>query len=177
MWLATELLTPVAALPGSSGDASKRSDLLGGVMQQGNTGRRHMQALKTSRVARATLRQDDEFGAAMKALEALNTAYKRLTRVLNAEIDRSKSGVDEISALGGQLRWVTERQSLVKTALRAGPSMVAYVCEDCQEVTQLRSLAEMAAELAGESSSYPTTLNLLSYIDQELGWTPLAQTA
>lgn len=146
-------------------------------MQQGNTVRRNVQALKTSRATRATLRQEDEFGTAMKALEALNTAYKRVARVLNEEMDRSKSGVDEISTLGGQLRWVSERQKLVKTALRAGPGMVAYVCEDCQEVTQLRSLAETAAKLASQSRSYPTTLNLLNYIDQELGWTPLAQSA
>lgn len=150
---------------------------LGVVMQQGNTVRRKVQDLKTSRTTRPTLRQEDEFGAAMKALEALNTAYKRVARVLNEEMDRSKSGVDEISALGGQLRWVSERQKLVKTALRAGPGMVAYVCEDCQEVKQLRSLAETAAKLAAESRSYPTTLNLLNYIDQELGWTPLAQSA
>ncbi|WP_303978372.1 hypothetical protein [Dongia mobilis] len=146
-------------------------------MPQETTLRRKVQPLKSTPQTRATVASDDYFGAALKALEALNTAYRRVARVLTDEIDRSRSNVDEISALGGRLRWVTERQKLVRTALQAGPGLVAYVCGDCQEVKELRSLAETAAKLANDSKAYPTTLNLLNYIDHELGWTPLAQSA
>nr|WP_298689126.1 hypothetical protein [uncultured Dongia sp.] len=136
-----------------------------------------MQSLKTSRETRSTVREGKDSGLEMKALEALNTAYGRVARVLSQEIDRSKTDVEQISALGGRLRWVSERQKLVRTALQAGPGLAAYVCGDCQEVKELRSLAEMAAKLAASSESFPTTLNLLNYIDHELGWTPLAQSA
>jgi len=146
-------------------------------MQQEATVRRKVQALKSSRQTRTANGKDDDFKAALKALEALNTAYRRVARVLTDEIDRSRSNVDEISALGGRLRWVTERQKLVRTALQSGPGLVAYVCGDCQEVNELRSLAETAAKLANDSKAFPTTLNLLNYIDHELGWTPLAQSA
>jgi hypothetical protein len=146
-------------------------------MEQGTAVRRKVQALKSSRQTKAAIAKDDDFSAAMKALEALNTAYRRVARVLTDEIDRSRSNVDEISALGGRLRWVTERQKLVRTALQSGPGLVAYVCADCHEVKELRSLAETAAKLANDSKAYPTTLNLLNYIDHELGWTPLAQSA
>ena len=146
-------------------------------MQQEATVRRKVQALKSSRDTRTDHGKDEDFKAALKALEALNTAYRRVARVLTDEIDRSKSNVDEISALGGRLRWVTERQKLVRTALQSGPGLVAYVCGDCQEVKELRSLAETAAKLANDSKAFPTTLNLLNYIDHELGWTPLAQSA
>ncbi|MBK8158638.1 MAG: hypothetical protein IPK59_07670 [Rhodospirillaceae bacterium] len=133
--------------------------------------------MKSSRETRAAVSYEDDFSAALKALEALNTAYRRVARVLTEEIDRSKANVDEISALGGRLRWVTERQRLVRTALQSGPGLIAYVCGDCHEVKELRSLAETAAKLANDSKAYPTTLNLLNYIDHELGWTPLAQSA
>jgi hypothetical protein len=146
-------------------------------MKQGNATRRKVQSLKTSRETRATIRQGKDSGPEMKALEALHTAYGRVARALAQEIDRSKTNVEQISALGGRLRWVTERQKLVRTALQTGPSMVSYVCGDCQQVKEVRSLAEMAAKLAANSESFPTTLNLLNYIDHELGWTPLAQSA
>lgn len=146
-------------------------------MQQGNTVRRKAQTLNNSRETRAAVREEDDFETAMKALEALNTAYKRVARALNEEIDRSKSDIGEISALGGRLRWVSERQKLVRTALQAGPGLIDYVCGDYREVQQLRSLAETAAKLASDSDSFPTTLNLLNYIEHELGWTPLAQSA
>lgn len=146
-------------------------------MQQGNAIRRKVEALRRSQETRASTRPDDDFTTAIKALEALNTAYKRVARALNDEIDRASADLAEISALGGRLRWVSERQKLVRTALQAGPGLVAYVCGDCREVPQIRSLAEMAAKLANDVTAYPTALNLLSYIDQELGWTPLPQTA
>lgn len=176
MWLVGELLIPTAAWLDLQAQDMVRNVSQGVGMQQGTIARRHVQPLKASR-ASTTLRQEEQSGTAVKALEALNTAYKRVARILNQEIDRSATGVEEISALGGKLRWVSERQKLVKTALRSGPGMVAYVCEDCQEVKELRSLAEMAAKLSAQSSAYPTTLNLLNYIDQELGWTPLAKSA
>lgn len=146
-------------------------------MKQGNTSRRKVQSLKTSRETSAAIREAEDSGPEMKALEALHTAYGRVARVLSQEIDRSKTDVEQISALGGRLRWVTERQKLVRTALQAGPGMVSYVCGDCQQVKEVRSLAEMAAKLAAKSGSFPTTLNMLNYIDHELGWTPLAQSA
>jgi hypothetical protein len=113
----------------------------------------------------------------VKALEALRTAYKRLSRVLSDEIDRSRENVDRMSHLGGRLRWVSERHHLVRTALNAGPAYAAYLCGECEQLAEVRSLAEMAAKMANSDASYPTALNLLNYIDHELGWNPIAKSA
>lgn len=110
----------------------------------------------------------------VKALEALATAYSRIIRILSSEIDRTKKDVDRISDLGGHMRWVAERQGLVRTALLAGPDYVTYVCGDCRDLQQVYSLAEMAAKLANDGNAFPTTLNLLNYIDGELGWSQAA---
>jgi hypothetical protein len=146
-------------------------------MKQGNGTRRKVQELKSNSDDSLLIRTDSESDLEVKALEALNTAYRRISRILSAEIDRSKKNVDRMSDLGGRLRWVSERQKLVRTALQGGPEYAAYLCGDCQQLPEVRSLAEMAAQLAHDSEAYPTTLNLLNYIDHELGWTPLAKTA
>lgn len=146
-------------------------------MKQGNGARRKVQELKSNRDEAILDRADGNGELEVKALEALSTAYRRISRILSAEIDRSKKNVDRMSDLGGRLRWVSERQKLVRTALQGGPEYAAYLCGDCQQLPEVRSLAEMAAQLAHKSEAYPTTLNLLNYIDHELGWTPLAKTA
>ncbi|WP_374651318.1 hypothetical protein [Dongia sp.] len=148
-------------------------------MKQGNRSRSKVQNLKRSRdVALANGGNGrDQADMEMKALEALNAAYRRISRVLADEIDRSKKDIDRMSDLGGRLRWVAERQKLVRTALQGGPDYAAYLCSDCVQLQEVRSLAETAAKLAHDSQAYPTTLNLLNYIDHELGWTPLAKSA
>lgn len=146
-------------------------------MKQSNGTRRKVQETKSSQAEPAVKRPNGEVELEVKALEALNTAYRRLSRILSEEIDRSKKNVDRMTDLGGRLRWVSERQKLVRTALQGGPAYAAYLCGDCQQLPEVHSLAEMAAKLAHDSEAFPTTLNLLNYIDHELGWTPLSKSA
>jgi len=146
---------------------------LGIAMKQGNATRRKVQELKASRPVVTKAGEVDQ----VKALEALNTAYQRLSRVLTQEIDRSRKNVDRMSDLGGRLRWISERHRLVRTALQGGPAYAAYLCGDCEQLPEVRSLAEMAAKMAHDNAAYPTTLNLLNYIDHELGWVPLEKSA
>ena len=146
-------------------------------MKQGNGTRHKVPASSRSRGAALAGRPNGHADAEMKALEALNGAYRCVSRILTKEIDRSKKDVDRMSDLGGHLRWVAERHKLVRTALKGGPDYAAYLCGDCQELPEVKSLAEMAAKLAHNGKGYPTALNLLSYIDRELGWTPLAKSA
>ncbi|MDY0872690.1 hypothetical protein [Dongia rigui] len=143
-------------------------------MKQGNGSRRKVQALKGPRGSQIG-GTDGELE--VKALEALRTAYKRLSRVLSDEIDRSRKNVDRMSDLGGRLRWVAERHSMVHTALAAGPAYAAYLCGECDQLPEVRSLAEMAAKMANDGNAYPTALNLLNYIDHELGWMPIEKSA
>lgn len=143
-------------------------------MKQEKGARRKAQ---TSKGPRSTQMGGTDADLEVKALEALRTAYKRLSRVLSAEIDRSRKNVDRMSDLGGRLRWVSERHSMVHTALAAGPAYAAYLCGECEQLPEVRSLAEMAAKMANDGTTYPTALNLLNYIDHELGWTPLAKSA
>lgn len=150
---------------------------LGIAMKQGNGTRRKLQEANINYDEDVAKPDNGEAGHEVKALEALNTAYRRLSRILSEEIDRSKKNVDRMSHLGGRLRWVSERQKLIRTALQGGPAYAAYLCGDCQQLPAVRSLAEMAARLAHDSAAYPTTLNLLNYIDHELGWTPLSRSA
>jgi hypothetical protein len=58
----------------------------------------------------------------------------------------------------------------VQTYLEAEPAVMAYACADFGAPEQIQSLAEIAAELAGESKSLFSALGLLDYIDHELGW-------
>lgn len=143
-------------------------------MKQGNGPRRNVQALKGARGAQIGSTEGD---LEVKALEALRTAYKRLSRVLTDEIDRSRKNVDRMSDLGGRLRWISERHSMVRTALAAGPAYAAYLCGECEQLPEVHSLAQMAAKIAHDNAAYPTALNLLNYIDHELGWKPLAKSA
>jgi hypothetical protein len=142
-------------------------------MKQGNATRRKVQELKAPRATVGPVGETDQ----IKALEALRTAYQRLSRVLSQEIDRSRKNVDRMSDLGGRLRWVSERHRLVRTALQGGPDYADYLCSDCRQLPEVRSLAEMAAKMARDNAAYPTTLNLLNYIDHELGWSPLEKSA
>lgn len=143
-------------------------------MKQGNGPRRKVQALKGASSPQVGTTTGD---LEVKALEALRTAYKRVSRVLSDEIDRSRANLDRMSDLGGRLRWVSERHSMVRTALAAGPAYAAYLCGECEQLPEVHSLAQMAAKMAQDNAAYPTTLNLLNYIDHELGWKPLAKSA
>ncbi|WP_374377428.1 hypothetical protein [Dongia sp.] len=106
----------------------------------------------------------------LKALKALRTAYQVTSRALSDEIDRARNDLDRIGDLGARLRWLDERHSLVRSALVGGPAYADYLCGDCTDLPQVRSLAETAAKLARRGADVPTTLNMLNYIDHELGW-------
>lgn len=145
-------------------------------MKQGNGARRKgpsANAVRANQPNGADMNAELE----VRALEALLTAYKRLSRVLSAEIDRSRKDIDIMSDLGGRLRWVSERHSMVRTALAAGPGYAAYLCGECEQLPAVHSLAQMAAKIAHDDKAYPTALNLLNYIDHELGWKPVAKSA
>jgi NAD(P)-dependent dehydrogenase (short-subunit alcohol dehydrogenase family) len=103
-------------------------------------------------------------------LQALSAAYARAGNALCDRLQHSASDASELSTLGASYGWISDRRRLVQTYLEAEPAVMAYACADFGEPEQIRSLAETAADLAGEASSLFSALGLLNYIDQELGW-------
>src|SRR5262245_60317587 len=105
-----------------------------------------------------------------RALQALSAAYARVGNALSDRLQHSGSDLGELAALGASYGWVADRRRLVQTYLEAEPAVMAYACADFGQPDQIRSLAETAAELGGESQSLFAALGLLHYIDHELGW-------
>jgi hypothetical protein len=105
-----------------------------------------------------------------RALQALSAAYARAGNALSDRLQHANADQGEVADLGASYGWITDRRRLVQTYLEAEPAVMAYACADFGEPDQIRSLAEAAADLAGESQSLFSALGLLSYIDHELGW-------
>lgn len=105
-----------------------------------------------------------------RALQALSAAYAKAGNALSNRMQHAHSDLGEISTLGASYGWISDRRRLVQTYLEAEPTVMAYACADFGEPDQIRSLAETAAELAGEYNSLFSALGLLNYIDHELGW-------
>lgn len=105
-----------------------------------------------------------------QALLALGTAYSKAGNALSDRLQHAGSDAAEASNLAASYSWIADRRRLVQTYLEAEPAVMAYACADFGEPDQIRSLAEAAADLAGESQSLFSALGLLSYIDHELGW-------
>jgi hypothetical protein len=105
-----------------------------------------------------------------RALQALSAAYARAGNALSDRLQHAEPDLSELSALGASYGWISDRRRLVQTYLEAEPSVMAYACADFGDPDQIRSLAETAAELAGEGPSLFSALGVLNYIDQELGW-------
>lgn len=105
-----------------------------------------------------------------RALQALSSAYARVGNALSDRMQHVHSELGDLTSLGASYGWIADRRRLVQTYLEAEPAVMAYACADFGEPDQIRSLAETAAELAGESGSLFSALGLLDYIDQELGW-------
>ena len=105
-----------------------------------------------------------------RALQALSTAYAKVGNALSDRLQHARSDLDEVTTLGASYGWIVDRRRLVQTYLEAEPAVMAYACADFGEPDQIRSLAEAAADLAGENQSLFSALGLLSYIDHELGW-------
>jgi hypothetical protein len=117
-----------------------------------------------------SLRQSPEALGFRRALQALSAAYAKVGNVLSDQMQHSNADLGAVTALGASYGWISDRRRLVQTYLEAEPAVMAYACADFGEPEQIRSLAETAAELAGEHKSLFSALGLLSYIDQELGW-------
>jgi len=105
-----------------------------------------------------------------RALQALGTAYARVGNALCDKLQHSGSDLSELSSLGASYGWISDRRHLVQTYLEAEPAVMAYACTDLGDPDQIRTLAEAAAEMAGETDGLFSALGLLNYIDQELGW-------
>jgi hypothetical protein len=105
-----------------------------------------------------------------RALQALSAAYARVGNALSDRLQHAHADLDEVTTLGASYGWIVDRRRLVQTYLEAEPAVMAYACADFGAPDQIRSLAEAAADLAGESQSLFSALGLLSYIDHELGW-------
>jgi len=105
-----------------------------------------------------------------RALQALSAAYARAGNALCDRLQHADADVADVAKLGASYGWVSDRRRLVQTYLEAEPAIMAYACADFGQPDQIRSLAEAAAEMAGESQSLFSALGLLSYIDHELGW-------
>ncbi len=105
-----------------------------------------------------------------RALQALSAAYARVGNALSDRMQHADIDRDALTSLGASYGWIVDRRRLVQTYLEAEPAVMAYACADFGEPEQIRSLAETAAELAGEPASLFSALGLLNYIDQELGW-------
>jgi hypothetical protein len=101
------------------------------------------------------------------ALQALSVAYAKAGNALS---DRMQHANSDVGALGANYAWISDRHRLVQTYLEAEPAVMVYACADFGAPEQIRSLAETAAELAGEFESLFAALGVLSYIDHELGW-------
>ena len=105
-----------------------------------------------------------------RALQALSAAYARVGNALSDRMQHASSDLSALTSLGASYGWISDRRRLVQTYLEAEPAVMAYACADFGEPEQIRSLAEIAGELAGENQSLFSALGLLSYIDEELGW-------
>lgn len=105
-----------------------------------------------------------------RALQALSTAYAKVGNALSDRLQQADSDLSELTALGAKYGWISDRRRLVQTYLEAEPAVMAYACADFGQPDHIRSLAEAAAELAGETQSLFSALGLLNYIDHELGW-------
>jgi hypothetical protein len=105
-----------------------------------------------------------------RALQALATAYGRVAAILDEKIEHADTSLAQLAALGTNYAWISDRRRLVKTFLESEPAILAYAHCDCRSPDQIRSLAETATELAGNSEKLSSALGLLNYIDIELGW-------
>src|SRR5690349_3170745 len=105
-----------------------------------------------------------------RALQALSAAYAKVGNALSDRLQHAGSDLGELATIGASYGWIVDRRRLVQTYLEAEPAVMAYACADFGQPDQIRSLAECAAELAGESQSLFSAIGLLSYIDHELGW-------
>jgi hypothetical protein len=122
------------------------------------------------------LRHGPEAQGLRRALQALGAAYAKVGNALSDRLQHTQDDVAEATRLSASYGWIADRRRLVQTYLEAEPAIMAYVCVDLGQPEQIRSLAEAAAELAGESQSLFSALGLLNYIDHELGWTTMAGT-
>jgi hypothetical protein len=104
------------------------------------------------------------------ALQALSAAYAKAGNALSDRLQHAGSDLAARTTLGASYGWIVDRRRLVQTYLEAEPAVMAYACADFGRPEQIQSLAETAAELAGESQSLFSALGLLDYIDHELGW-------
>jgi hypothetical protein len=105
-----------------------------------------------------------------RALLALSAAYTKTGNALSDRLQHTSPDLEELSHLGASYGWISDRRRLVQTYLEAEPAVMAYACADFGQPEQIKSLADAASELAGESRSLFSALALLNYIDQELGW-------
>jgi hypothetical protein len=117
-----------------------------------------------------SVRQTPEALGFRRALQALSAAYAKAGNALSDRLQHAHSDLSEITTLGANYGWIADRRRLVQTYLEAEPAVMAYACADFGTPEQIQSLAETAAELAGESKSLFAALGLLNYIDHELGW-------
>ena len=117
-----------------------------------------------------SVRHGQEAQGFRRALQALSVAYAKVGNALSDRLQHAGTDIDELTALGANYGWIVDRRRLVQTYLEAEPAVMAYACADFGEPDQIRSLAEAAADLAGESQSLFSALGLLNYIDHELGW-------
>ena len=146
-------------------------------MRQERTSRRESRVSEHTSHTHPARRPVDGTESTIQALQALSVAYDRVARILQEKISRSESGIDAVSTLWMRLGWVYDRQELMRTILNAEPTLMSYVSADWDQLDHIQSLAETAKALAEDGPSYPTALNLLGYIDRELGWAPCAVTA
>jgi hypothetical protein len=104
------------------------------------------------------------------ALRSLARAFDSAAQRLATAMDQSARDIDELLYLAQQLDWISHRRSLIQTAQGRGPEVIDYVFADCPEAAHVESLAAEAVTLLGQKASLPAALNLLSYIDLEMGW-------
>jgi hypothetical protein len=105
-----------------------------------------------------------------RALQALSAAYAKAGNALSDRLQHAGADHAARTSLDASYGWIADRRRLVQTYLEADPAVMAYACAGFGKPEQIQSLAETAAELAGESQSLLSALGLLDYIDHELGW-------
>jgi hypothetical protein len=116
------------------------------------------------------LRSNADAHEFQRALQALGAVYARVAALLDEALERSDTDLSQLSALGANYAWISERRLLVKAFLDSEPAILAYAHCDCRCPGQIRSLAETAIELASQAETLPSALGMLNYIDLELGW-------
>jgi hypothetical protein len=127
--------------------------------------------LSDQKTHRHVAHREPETGGIRRALQALAIAYARAGTALRDRLEDARVAAHEIDLLGSSFGWVTDRQRLVHTFLAAEPAVIAYAYANISQPEQIATLAETAAELAGEHQSLISALGLLGYIERELGWT------